>query len=89
MIKSAILTTVATATATEVPAVLSAISQVGFPIVCVIAMARYVKYITDNNREEINRINEKHATEMKEITTAINNNTLALQRLCDKFGSEE
>lgn len=89
MIKSAILTTVATATATEVPAVLSAISQVGFPIVCVIAMAWYVKYITDKNREEINRINEKHDTEMKEITTAINNNTLALQRLCDKLGSEE
>lgn len=89
MIKSAILTTVATATATEVPAVLSAISQVGFPIVCVIAMAWYVKYITDKNREEINRINEKHGTEMKEITTAINNNTLALQRLCDKLGSEE
>lgn len=89
MIKSAILTTVVTATATEVPAVLSAISQVGFPIVCVIAMAWYVKYITDKNREEINRINEKHDTEMKEITTAINNNTLALQRLCDKLGSEE
>lgn len=89
MIKSAILTTVVTATATEVPAVLSAISQVGFPIVCVIAMAWYVKYITDKNREEINRINEKHATEMKEITTAINNNTLALQSLCDKLGSEE
>lgn len=89
MIKSAILTTVVTATTTEVPAILSAISQVGFPIVCVIAMAWYVKYITDKNREEINRINEKHATEMKEITTAINNNTLALQRLCDKLGSEE
>lgn len=89
MIKSAILTTVVTATATEVPAILSAISQVGFPIVCVIAMAWYVKYITDKNREEINKINEKHATEMKEITTAINNNTLALQRLCDKLGSEE
>ena len=52
-------------------------------------MAWYVKYITDKNREEINRINEKHDTEMKEITTAINNNTLALQRLCDKLGSEE
>lgn len=89
MIKSAILTTVATATATEGPSLLSAISQVGFPIVCVIAMAWYVKYITDKDREEINRINEKHDTEMKEITTAINNNTLALQRLCDKLGSEE
>lgn len=89
MIKSAILTTVVTATAPQVSAVLSAISQVGFPIVCVIAMAWYVKYITDKNREEINKINEKHDTEMKEITTAINNNTLALQRLCDKLGSEE
>lgn len=72
-----------------IPEVISAITTVGFPIVMCGAMAWYVKYITDKNREEINKINEKHKTEMNEITTAINNNTLALQRLCDKLGNGE
>lgn len=69
--------------------VISAITTVGFPIVMCGAMSWYVKYITDKNRDEINKINEKHETEMNDITTAINNNTLALQRLCDKLGNEE
>ena len=72
-----------------IPEFISAITTVGFPIVMCGVMAWYVKYITDKNREEINNINENHATEMNEITTAIKNNTLALQRLCDKLGSEE
>lgn len=73
----------------DIPSIISAITTVGFPIVMCGAMAYYVKYITDKNREQIENINEKHATEINEITTAINNNTLALQRLCDKLGSEE
>lgn len=65
--------------------VMTAISTVGFPIVCVIFMAFYVKYITDKHREEITRLNAQHREEMSEVTTAINNNTLALQQLSDFF----
>ena len=72
-----------------IPEVISAITTVGFPIVMCGAMAWYVKYITDKNREQINEMNEKHKTEMNDIVTAVNNNTLALQKLCDKLGSEE
>lgn len=73
---------------------LQAISTVGFPIVCVIAMALFVKYLTDKHREEMSernkqyheevvQINEQHRNEMTEVTQAINNNTLALQVLTD------
>lgn len=62
---------------------MQAITTVGFPIVCCIAMMWYVKYVTDQNREEIAKLNEQHKQEMTEVTQAINNNTIALTRLCD------
>ena len=69
--------------------VLNAITTVGFPIVCCIAMGWYVKYSTDQNKEEVKKIYEQHREEMKEVTTAINNNTLALQKLCDLMKTED
>lgn len=71
----------------DVSAVLSAISTVGFPIACCIAMAFFVKYITDKNREEVAKLNEDHKREMADVTAALNNNTLALQSLTDHLGS--
>lgn len=59
------------------------ITTLGFPIVMCGAMAYYVKYITDKHREETSELNEKHSEELKQITDALNNNTLALQHLCD------
>lgn len=63
--------------------ILQLVSTLGFPIVCAVAMAWYVKYMTDRNREEIDKLNTQHQQEMKEVTTALNNNTLALQKLSD------
>lgn len=70
----------------DVNAILQAVGTLGFPIVCAIAMAWYVKYMTDRNREDIDKLNEQHQQEMKEVTTALNNNTLALQKLSDVIG---
>lgn len=70
----------------DVSAVLSAISTVGFPIACCIAMGFFVKYITDKNREEVAKLNEDHKQEMADVTAALNNNTLALQSLTDHLG---
>lgn len=67
----------------DVQVVIQAITTVGFPIVCCGAMAWYVKYITDKNREEVTKLNEQHKAEMAEVTQAINNNTIALTKLCD------
>lgn len=66
--------------------ILTAVTTVGFPIVCCGAMMYYVKYTTDKHREEIETLNTQHKDEMKEVTNAVNNNTLALQKLCDKMG---
>lgn len=70
----------------DVNAILQAVATLGFPIVCAIAMAWYVKYMTDRNREDVDKLNEQHKQEMKEVTTALNNNTLALQKLSDVIG---
>lgn len=67
-----------------------AVTQVGFPIVCCGAMMWYVKYSTDKNREEVDKLNEQHRQEMTDMTTALNNNTVVLTRLCEilKSGDE-
>ena len=54
------------------------VSSLGFPIAACIAMAWYVKYITD-----------KHDKEIDKVTNALNNNTLALQKLCDKLEEDK
>lgn len=71
----------------DVNAILQAVATLGFPIVCAIVMAWYVKYMTDRNREDIDKLNTQHQQEIKEVTTALNNNTLALQKLSDVIGN--
>ena len=71
----------------DVNSILQAVGTLGFPIVGAVAMGWYVKYITDRNREDIDKLNEQHQNEMKEVTTALNNNTLALQKLSDVIGN--
>ena len=64
------------------------IMNVGFPIAMCCAMAWYVKDTSEKHREEVQQLNEEHNKEMQQITVALNNNTLALQRLCDKLEKE-
>ena len=61
----------------------SFIQTVGFPAVCVVGMGYFVKYITDQHHEELEKMNEQHRQEMSDVTEALNNNTLALQKLTD------
>lgn len=63
--------------------IVTIIQGVGFPIVMCGAMAYYVKYITDKNRDSMNDLNERHTNEINQVSQAINNNTLALQHLSD------
>nr|DAH25166.1 MAG TPA: YvrJ protein family protein [Bacteriophage sp.] len=67
----------------DVNALMQAVGTVGFPIVCAIGMGWYIKYSTDRNREDIAKLNEQHKNEMSDVTVALNNNTLAIQHLCD------
>lgn len=53
------------------------ISTLGFPIGMCLIMCYY-----------INKINEAHKEETDKFSEALNNNTLVLQKLCDKLDSE-
>ena len=56
--------------------IVQVVSTLGFPIACTIVMF----YMWDREREA-------HDAEVKEITKAITNNNLLLQRLLDHFSS--
>lgn len=62
------------------------ISTVGFPIVCFLMCGWYVKYREDKNDEKLDKINTQHDEENRRMIDAVNNNTIALQKLTDKLG---
>lgn len=65
------------------------ISNTGFPIVCVCAMAWYVKDKDDKHRNDIKEMNANHKAEMDSITAALNNNTIALTKLVAHLEGED
>ena len=65
--------------------VMTAINTLGLPTVVAVASMWYVKYRDDKNDVRVDTLNEEHKKEMEDITEALNNNTLALQRICDTF----
>ena len=58
----------------DASSIVTVVSQVGFPIAMCLVMAWYVKYTNDQHKEEIDK-----------ITEALNNNTLAVQKLCERM----
>lgn len=52
-------------------------------------MAIYVQKITQQNREDTKELNKQHTEEMlqfkEDMKEALNNNTLALNKLCEKL----
>nr|DAG50373.1 MAG TPA: YvrJ protein family protein [Caudoviricetes sp.] len=68
--------------------VINAITTVGFPIVCCGALMYYQKYTRDKDSEQLKQLSVSHAEEMKTMADALNNNTIVLQKLCDKLDSE-
>lgn len=69
----------------DIGTITSLIGSFGFPIVCCLAMGWFVKYQMDENNEQIKSMTQEHKTEMSEVTTALNNNTLAIQKLCERL----
>lgn len=68
--------------------ILEAITTVGFPIVCCGVLMYYQKYTRDKDAEQLKELSETHAQENKAMADALNNNTIVLQKLCDKLDSE-
>lgn len=80
----------------DVNQIIQIVSTLGFPIVMCGLMGWYVYHITecyrkdsinreDQHREEVEKLNQEHSQEMEKVTEAINNNTLALTKLCEKM----
>lgn len=61
----------------DISAITQVVSTVGFPIAMCCLMGYYIKYTEDRHREEVS-----------ELTKAVNNNTIVLQKLTDKLGKE-
>lgn len=70
----------------ELNAISEIISTVGFPIVCFIMCGFYVKYREDKNDDKFDKLNSLHDEETRRLVDAVNNNTLAIQKLTDKLG---
>ena len=57
------------------------IQNIGVTAAMLVAACYYIKYLTDNYRADIERLNELHKEEMDSITTVLNNNTAILTKL--------
>lgn len=72
---------------------LTLLGSYAFPIVACFGMAWYVKYITDKNSQETQKLNDQHTAVMlaykDELKNAINNNTMVMQRLCDSMEAKK
>lgn len=62
----------------DATSVMQFINTVGFPIACVIGMAFYIKEQQKTHKEEV-----------KELSSAVANNTLVLQKLVDLLDRRE
>lgn len=65
------------------------IQTLGFPIACCLGMGWYLKYTTDKNDAKIDKLNDTHNKALEKITTALNNNTVALTKLAERLGGAE
>lgn len=69
--------------------VVSIISAVGFPIVAAVACGMFVKWQYEQNAKQVDEMRKEHKEEVQKMTEALNNNTLALQKLIDKIGEDK
>lgn len=67
---------------------INAVATVGFPIVCCGVLMYYQKYTRDKDSEQLKQLSESHTEEIKTMADALNNNTIVLQKLCDRLDSE-
>lgn len=61
--------------------ILTAVSTVGFPIVCCLLLGWYVKVQNESNQRQLDEIRKDHKEETNKMITALENNTLAIQEL--------
>lgn len=60
-----------------------------FPICCCGGLLYVIYILFTAYRTDIKKLNEQHEQETKDFTNALNKNTLALNKLCEKLGGAE
>lgn len=69
--------------------IITAISSVGFPI---IACVMVYKAMMDNNKDfnaQVRDMMKIHSDEIKSLQASLDNNTLAISRMCDRIDDLE
>ena len=69
----------------EVNEIISMVQSLGFPIVMCAVMGWFVYFMYNKNRDDMEAIRQSHSQETSELRTAIENNTLVMQKLIDKL----
>jgi len=62
------------------------ISNIGFPIACVIAMFAMWNKEREDHKTEIKELTADHKLEVAQMTEAVNNNTTVLEKILTKLG---
>lgn len=65
--------------------IIKLIQLIGFPATLCIVLLIGFKYIFDKFMAEMTQERESHRQEMETVTTAVNNNTVALTKLSEKL----
>lgn len=73
--------------------VIQVIQNLGFPIACVVGMGWYIYRITNNYREDIQRLSDARDKAAQEMREALESNTLVISELTaflkTKLGEED
>lgn len=70
----------------DVNTAIQLINGVGFPIFACMAMGAFVVWDKKTRKDTEAKQQDKHEKVLENITTALNQNTLVIQKLVDKLG---
>lgn len=73
----------------DINAISTLLSTFAFPVVACVAMGWFVKYQMDTDKAEMAKLRDEHSAEMEKVTSALNNNTVALEKLCVMISERE
>jgi len=73
----------------DVQTIISAIGSLGFPIICCVIMFKQLQEDRENNNAQREADRLEHKREMENITSALQNNTIVMQKLVDTLSYPE
>lgn len=69
--------------------IMTMISTLGFPIVCVLVLFYYVKYLNDAHAQEIAELRRDMIASNEELRKSIEANTLITTKLYERMGAKQ